>query len=119
MGVAPWVGELREQACGGVLKLRRRRSHAPELSEGVEAVFAKAFTKDPADRYESVTEFAASLSLALGAGAADEATSAPATRVIATPVAPEPKGDVPPSCPPQSPEGALSARRRSPAPWAR
>ena len=45
-------------------------ARSPELPSDVDAVFARALAKSPADRYGTCGDFAAALSAALGAGAA-------------------------------------------------
>jgi serine/threonine protein kinase len=87
------------------------RTHAPELSEGVEAVFARAFAKDPAGRYESVTQFAAALGQALvvAPSAAASASLSTATLVMPALVVPTPSMDVPAS-PDPSTTGGRSRR---------
>jgi serine/threonine protein kinase len=88
----------------------------PDIPPTVEAVIARALSKDPAQRFPSVAQFAAALNAA--AGLQDETAIAGDRKTATPPKIPDVVG-MPPAGPPfvpESPTGIARARRRA-SPW--
>jgi len=82
------LGELSQMVIQGAHRLPCELS--PDLTEGIDAVVARALVPDPAARYQSTADFAAALSVELNSAEAQRLASTGERTVLAPPPAREP-----------------------------